>query len=78
LRLSDGDHKAVRLRYLTDPATRGVRVYVVSPGISVDDAALLGIRKAASVAEALRDADVPPQDARVYRIVNAGNMCCVG
>ncbi|MEI6212009.1 MAG: lactate racemase domain-containing protein [bacterium] len=73
-----GDHKAVRLRYLTDPATRGVRVYIVSPGISADDAALLGIRKAGSVAEALREAGVAEQqDAQVYRIVDAGNMCCV-
>lgn len=73
-----GDHKAVRLRYLTDPATRGVRVYIVSPGISADDAETLGIRKAASVDAALRETGVAEQDARVYRIVDAGNTCCVG
>jgi hypothetical protein len=73
-----GDHKAVRLRYLTDPATRGVRVYIVSPGISADDAETLGIRKAVAVDAALREAGVAEQDARVYRIVDAGNTCCVG
>ena len=70
-----GDHKAVRLRYLTDPATRGVRVFVVSPGISAQDAAMLGIQKAESVSAALQDAGVSPHGATVYRVADAGNTC---
>ncbi|MEI8243932.1 MAG: lactate racemase domain-containing protein [bacterium] len=70
-----GDHKAVRLRYLTDAATRGVRVYVVSPGISAAEAVLLGIRKAGSAAEALHEAGVAPHGADVCRVEDAGNTC---
>ena len=70
-----GDHKAVRLRYLTDPAARGVRVFVVSPGIFADEAVVLGIRKAESAAAALRAADVDPHGAIAYHVTDAGNTC---
>ena len=70
-----GDHKAVRLRYLTDLATRGVRVFVVSPGISAADAETLGVRKADSAAAALREAGVAPHGTSVYRVADAGNTC---
>ena len=70
-----GDHKAVRLRYLTDAATRGVRVYVVSRGITDEAACLLGIRKAGSAAAALQDAGVASGAGRVYRVADAGNTC---
>ena len=70
-----GDHKAVRLRYLTDVATRGVRVFVVSPGLTSEDAAVLGIRKAESVAAGLREAGVLPHGANMYRVADAGNTC---
>lgn len=69
-----GDHKAVRLRYLTDLATRGVRVYVVSPGISAADAAVLGVHKAESAASALRQAGLTP-DSLTYQVADAGNTC---
>lgn len=72
-----GDHKAVRLRYLTDAATRGVRVFVVSGGLSDDDAALLGVRKVASVEAALRLAGVRSDDKHVYHVEDAGNTCVV-
>jgi len=70
-----GDHKAVRLRYLTDAATRGVRVFVVSPGLSAADAAVLGICKADSVSDALRQAGLTPHGATVYCVADAGNTC---
>lgn len=70
-----GDHKAVRLRYLTDPSCRNVRVYVVSDGLSDDDATTLGLLKASSVAEALAAARQGPGDGPVYRLPDAANCC---
>jgi nickel-dependent lactate racemase len=43
-----GDHKAVRLRYLTDPAYRHVQIYVQAPGLSEPEAEAIGVRKVAS------------------------------
>ncbi len=48
-----GDHKAVKLRYLTDAAQRAVNVALVSGGVPVDLAALCGLRAMPSVAAAL-------------------------
>jgi nickel-dependent lactate racemase len=48
-----GDHKAVKLRYLTDTAQRGVRVALVSPHISAVDAATAGMRALGTVESAL-------------------------
>jgi hypothetical protein len=72
-----GDHKAVRLRYLTDPACRGVRVWVVSPGLSGESAAVLGVHRADTVESALREAGVDPAGSDVYRVEDAGNTCVV-
>jgi len=68
-----GDHKAVRLRYLTDHATRNVRVFVVSEGLSKTDAALLGVSQATSVEDAFQQAGVSLDSA--YYVEDAGNTC---
>jgi hypothetical protein len=67
----------VRLRYLTDPACRGVRVWVVSPGLSGESAAVLGVHRADTVESALREAGVDPAGSDVYRVEDAGNTCVV-
>ncbi|MHC4561855.1 MAG: lactate racemase domain-containing protein [Planctomycetota bacterium] len=69
-----GDHKAVRLRRLTDPAERNVRVIVVSDGLPADVLAPLGIGHADSVRQAMAAAGVDPTRQKVYRLENAGNL----
>ena len=69
-----GDHKAVRLRALTDQAGRGVTVYAVGGGLSEEDCAVLGFIRAADVDEALsRTGRHGPAD-RVFRVEDAGNL----
>ncbi len=70
-----GDHKAVRLRRLTDPACRNVKVFLVSPGISEAEANVLGLLKAPNALSALRQAGVDPRRNCVYAIEDAGNHC---
>ena len=71
-----GDHKAVRLRYLTDPARRNVKIFLVSDGISGAEAAMLGMTKVDTVEAGLSGGGIRPGAHRVYRIRDAGN-CCV-
>lgn len=66
-----GDHKAVKLRYLTD--CRKVRVCVVSQGVSPGDAAVLGFVPAASDEEAIRQAGL--EGGRVWAVPDAANVC---
>lgn len=70
-----GDHKAVRLRYLTDPSCRAVRVHAVCPGLSPEESDVLGFLRAASVEAALDAAGVRPGRDRVWRVRDAGNAC---
>jgi nickel-dependent lactate racemase len=70
-----GDHKAIGLRMLTDPHCRAVKVFVVSKGLSQDNTDALGITKAMSVDQALSAAGIDPNRHRIYRILNAGNLC---
>ena len=70
-----GDHKAVRLRHLTDPACRGVRVLLVCGGLTDEQARILGAARAETPEEALRSAGVDPDRDRVVRISDAGNAC---
>lgn len=71
-----GDHKAVKLRHLTDPAQRGVRLVLVSPHVSDDDAALLGATRASSVDAALAHlaGQVTGRFETGLRIEDAGNV----
>ena len=69
-----GDHKAVRLRRLTDPAVRGVRGFLVSDGISAEQAGILGLTKAANPMAALAAAGIDPRVDRVYHVRDAGNL----
>lgn len=70
-----GDHKAVRLRHLTDPTCRNVRLFVISPGLSPVEARILGAIKADTIEHALRAADVSPAAALVCDVEDAGNTC---
>jgi hypothetical protein len=70
-----GDHKAVRLRHLTDPARRNVHLYLVCPGLTADDARVAGATKADSIADALQLAGVDERAALVCDVADAGNTC---
>ncbi len=68
-----GDHKALRLRRLTDPSQRGVRVVVVSDGLDTEACGVLGLERAASVSAALAGGGIHPVRDAVYRVPDAGN-----
>ena len=71
-----GDHKAVKLRALTDSASRNVRVGAVTKGLDADSARLAGITPYASVSralEALTD-DLDRASLRVLVVEDAGNV----
>ncbi len=70
-----GDHKAVLLRRLTDPAARGVKVFLVSEGLTADQARLLGLTKAANLPQALESGGIDPARQKVYHLRDAGNLC---
>jgi len=70
-----GDHKAVRLRYLTDPRRRAVRAFIVSEGLRHADATAAGFTPVATVAEALTAAGIDPACDSVRRVRDAGNVC---
>ena len=70
-----GDHKAVRLRHLTDPACRNVRLILVSPGLTDAHARILGATKADSIDAALRAAGATGKSALLCDVEDAGNTC---
>jgi nickel-dependent lactate racemase len=72
-----GDHKAVRLRYLTDAKYRGVRVFAVSDGLSREQAAVLGFAKATSTQDALAQAGMDRRNCNLCEIPDAGNVVVI-
>ena len=68
-----GDHKAVKLRYLTD--VRGVRVFIVSADIARAEAEVMGMAKADDVEAALAAGGTDPGRDKVYRVADAANTC---
>jgi nickel-dependent lactate racemase len=71
-----GDHKAVKLRALTDPASRNVRVGTVTQGLDTASARLAGMTQYASVPQALEALtdDLDRNTLRVLVIEDAGNV----
>ena len=69
-----GDHKAVKLRYLTDGACRGVRVLAVSEGLTDEHCRTLGFQKAASLEQAIQTAGADLARDRVYFLKDAANL----
>ncbi len=72
-----GDHKAVKLRRLTDPAARGVHLALVAPGLSKEAIAGLDARVFAGLPAALEWAasvGSASSAASAYRIHDAGNL----
>ncbi len=72
-----GDHKAVRLRRLFDPAARGVRGFLVSKHLSDDDVHTLGMQRVDTVEAALSLAQFSPANPMLLRVLDAGNTCVV-
>ncbi len=72
-----GDHKAVKLRHLTDSCQRGVRVLLASRNVSAADAALCGLQRFDSVDAALRaiPAAASEEPLNGLRVEDAGNVC---
>jgi len=68
-----GDHKAIKLRYLTD--RRAVRVFAVSPGLSDRELLALGFTRARNVQQALSSAGIDPAKDHVCRVADAANTC---
>lgn len=70
-----GDHKAVKLRHLTDPAARGVRLALVAEGLPDEACALLGARRFATAEEAAAwlSGEIGVAE-RGVRIDDAGNV----
>ncbi len=64
-----GDHKAVRLRRLTD--RRGVRVFALCEGLSDEELAVLGFERCGDMWSALDAAGLDVARDRIYRVADA-------
>jgi len=73
-----GDHKAVKIRHLTDPACRGVKVVIVSPHLDPGDVEGTGLDVCPNVNDAIaRLGDVPGSAAAKGLVVEDAAMMCV-
>lgn len=74
-----GDHKAVRLRRLTDPAARGVRLAVVSPHLTDAQVALIGGRRFELTDDACRwaRAELPDSITAAIHVEDAANVAVI-
>jgi len=70
-----GDHKAVRLRRLTD--LRGVRVLAACEGLSDEELAVLGFQRCADVEAGLEAIGLDAGRGRVYRVADAACLAVV-
>ncbi len=70
-----GDHKAVKLRHLTDPAARGVSVALVGSAVSCELAALAGLATFDDAQAALGWLAGRVSMTEGLRIADAGNVC---
>lgn len=70
-----GDHKAVKLRHLTDPAARGVSVALVGSAVSCELAALAGLATFDDAQTALNWLAGRVSMREGLRIADAGNVC---
>ena len=72
-----GDHKAVLLRYLTDPTCRGVHVTLVSPHVDPDEAKVAGITVCPTLDRAIAHLAVVTEGAleRGLIVEDAGMVC---
>lgn len=69
-----GDHKAVRLRYLTDPKGRGLRIVVAGGRLDAESLALLGFSQGDATPQAtLQTLGIDADDPRVVHVPDAGN-----
>ena len=59
---------------MTDPNARGVRAFIVSAGISAEEASVLGLSRTDSVTAALAAAGIDCHSDRVYHVRDAGNV----
>lgn len=71
-----GDHKAVKLRALTDPASRHVRIGTVTKGLDAQSAYLAGMTQYVSIPQALEGLtdDLDRHALRVLVVEDAGNV----
>jgi len=72
-----GDHKAVKLRYLTDENHRNVKVFIISSGIDRYEADILNFIKVNTVGEVFEQIPKNKKIKNAYYIHDAANMCVV-